>query len=38
MTDEFGAAVSGKGTLADAFDRIQDSVVTYAKDQGFTVL
>jgi multiple sugar transport system substrate-binding protein len=38
MTDEFGAAVSGKGTLADAFGRIQDSVVTFAKDQGFTVL
>ena len=38
MSDEFGAALSGSGTLADAFDRIQDSVVTYAKEQGFTVV
>jgi multiple sugar transport system substrate-binding protein len=37
MTDEFGASISGKGTLRDAFDRIQDAVVTYAKEQGFTV-
>ena len=37
MSDEFGASISGKGTLSDAFDRIQDAVVTYAKDQGFTV-
>ena len=38
MTDEFGAALSGSGSLADAFDRIQDSVVTFAQDQGFTVV
>ena len=37
MSDEFGVSISGKGTLSDAFDRIQDAVVTYAKDQGFTV-
>jgi len=37
MADEFGASIGGKGTLSDAFDRIQDAVVTYAKDQGFTV-
>ena len=37
MADEFGASISGKGTLSDAFDRIQDAVVTYAKEQGFTV-
>ena len=38
MSDEFGAALGGKGTLADAFDRIQTSVVTFAQDQGFTVV
>ena len=37
MSDEFGAAIGGKGTLADAFDRIQVSVVKFALDQGFTV-
>ena len=37
MADEFGASLSGNGTLSDAFDRIQDAVVTYAKEQGFTV-
>ena len=37
MADEFGASISGNGTLSDAFDRIQDAVVTYAKEQGFTV-
>lgn len=37
MADEFGASLSGNGTLADAFDRIQDVVVTYAQEQGFTV-
>ena len=39
MSDEFGASLGGGGgTLADAFDRIQDAVVTYAKEQGFTVV
>jgi multiple sugar transport system substrate-binding protein len=37
MADEFGASISGKGTLSDAFDRIQDAVVAYAQAQGFTV-
>ncbi|MCX5478056.1 extracellular solute-binding protein [Kaistia geumhonensis] len=37
IEDNFAAAVSGKGTLAEAFDRIQDTVVTYAQDQGFEV-
>ncbi len=37
MADEFGASLGGNGTLSDAFDRIQDAVVTYAKEQGFTV-
>ena len=37
MADEFGASLTGKGTLSDAFDRIQAAVVTYAKEQGFTV-
>ncbi len=37
MSDEFSAALSGNGTLSDAFDRIQDAVVAYAQEQGFTV-
>ena len=37
MSDEFGASLNGNGTLSDAFDRIQDAVVAYAKEQGFTV-
>jgi len=37
MGDELGAAANGKGTLAEAFDRLQDQFVQYAKDQGFTV-
>jgi multiple sugar transport system substrate-binding protein len=38
MADEFGAFMEGSGTLAEAFDRIQASVVTFAQDQGFTVV
>ena len=37
MGDELGAAASGKRTLAEAFDRLQDNFVRYAQDQGFTV-
>jgi multiple sugar transport system substrate-binding protein len=37
MGDELGAAANGKGTLAEAFDRLQDQFVQYATDQGFTV-
>ncbi len=37
MGDELGAAAGGKGTLAEAFDRLQDNFVQYARDQGFTV-
>ncbi|TIX87619.1 extracellular solute-binding protein [Rhizobium sp. P44RR-XXIV] len=37
ILDEFSAAIAGKGTLPDAFDRLQDKVVSYAQDQGFTV-
>ena len=37
MGDELGAAASGKGTLAEAFDRLQNTFVQYAQDQGFTV-
>ena len=32
------SAIAGNGTLAEAFDRVQDTVVAYANDQGFTVL
>ena len=37
LQDEFAAAIGGKGTLADAFDRVQEAIVAYAKDQGYTV-
>jgi multiple sugar transport system substrate-binding protein len=37
MGDELAAAASGKGTLAEAFDRLQNTFVQYAQDQGFTV-
>ncbi len=35
--NELSAAASGKGTLVQALDRLQDSIVRYAKNQGFTV-
>ena len=34
MSDEFGAAINGNGTLSDVFDRIQAPVVAYAQEQG----
>ncbi|MFO1143892.1 MAG: extracellular solute-binding protein [Amaricoccus sp.] len=37
IQDELAAAVGGKGTLAEAFDRVQDAIVEYATDQGYTV-
>jgi multiple sugar transport system substrate-binding protein len=37
MGDVLGAAAAGKGTLATAFDSLQDTFVQYAQDQGFTV-
>lgn len=37
IRDEFTAAVGGNGTLSEALDRVQDTVVQYAKDQGFNV-
>ena len=37
MGDKLGAAAAGNGTLAAAFDSLQDTLVQYAKDQGFTV-
>ena len=38
LQDELAAALSGKGKLADAFDRVQNTIVGYAGDQGFTVV
>jgi len=38
IQDELAASIGGKGTLADAFDRVQDTVVSYANDQGYTVV
>ncbi len=35
--DELNAAVGGKGTLSEALDRVQDTIVAYATDQGYTV-
>lgn len=37
MQDEIAKALTGNGTIADAFDRLQTSVVAYAEDQGYTV-
>ncbi len=37
IQDELSAAIGGNGTLADAFDRVQDAIVEYATDQGYTV-
>jgi multiple sugar transport system substrate-binding protein len=38
IQDEFAASIGGKGTLSDAFDRVQDTIVSYATDQGYTVV
>jgi multiple sugar transport system substrate-binding protein len=38
MADEFGAWLNGTGTMMDAFDRLQETVVRFAQDQGFTVV
>lgn len=37
MNDELSQAAAGKRKLAEAFDRLQDKLVAFAKDQGFTV-
>ena len=37
MSNELGAAASGSGTLEAAFDRLQDRIARYAKQQGFRV-
>jgi hypothetical protein len=38
MGNELSAAgAGGRGTLTDALDRVQRSVVAFAKEQGFTV-
>jgi multiple sugar transport system substrate-binding protein len=38
MSDEVGAWLNGTGTMMDAFDRLQETVVRFAQDQGFTVV
>jgi len=38
LQDELAAALGGKGSLADAFDRTQTTIAAYAADQGFTVV
>ncbi len=38
IQDEIAASLGGNGTLADAFDRVQDAIVAYADDQGYTVV
>ena len=37
IQDEIAAAIGGNGTIAEAFDRVQDAIVEYATDQGYTV-
>jgi multiple sugar transport system substrate-binding protein len=36
-SNDIGAAINGKGTFAQAMDRLQTEVSSYAKNQGFTV-
>ncbi|MBO9590280.1 sugar ABC transporter substrate-binding protein [Devosia sp.] len=38
LQENVGAAVAGNGTLADALDRTQEAMVTYASEQGYTVI
>ena len=38
LTDALAKAIGGAGTMADALDGVQDAVVAYAEDQGFTVV
>lgn len=37
LTEELGTAAAGQGTLVEAIDRVQEQVVTFATQQGFTV-
>jgi multiple sugar transport system substrate-binding protein len=37
QNDFVAAALAGQGTLSDAFDKLQEAVVTYANEQGYTV-
>jgi multiple sugar transport system substrate-binding protein len=37
MGQELDAAANGRGTLQQAFDRLQKTIVAYASQQGFTV-
>jgi multiple sugar transport system substrate-binding protein len=38
LQDALSAALAGKGTLSAAFDQVQDTIVGYAGDQGYTVV
>jgi multiple sugar transport system substrate-binding protein len=38
IQDELSASIGGNGTLSEAFDRVQDAIVAYATDQGYTVV
>jgi multiple sugar transport system substrate-binding protein len=37
VQQELSASIGGKGSLSDAFDRLQETVTAYANDQGYTV-
>ncbi len=37
VQQEFSASIGGKGSLSDAFDRLQEGVSAYCSDQGYTV-
>lgn len=37
VSEEISASVGGKGSLSDAFDRLQETVSAYCADQGYTV-
>ena len=37
VQQELSASIGGKGSLGDAFDRLQEVVTAYCNDQGYTV-
>lgn len=37
LMEELSTAAAGQGTLVEAIDRVQEQIVAFARDQGFTV-
>ncbi len=38
VQQELSASIGGKGSLGDAFDRLQETVTAYCADQGYTIV